>query len=195
MANLEIKESAEGTSRSLIGVVFYFNLIVCIIALLAGVVMVLDKVESGLYLIIVAVVSMFWLTLMKALFDTFVNISIKLDKTDAVVSELKSIENMLAKVCENQQQLKSDSVPKEIDCNVSTIREEKVVKKDKSPSVINEVKEDDAKSKELSEAEQKIINAIHAGNEMHARLMLMQIKGMSLDATIAYVNDVKKQLK
>ena len=151
MANLEIKESAEGTSRSLIGVVFYFNLIVCIIALLAGVVMVLDKVESGLYLIIVAVVSMFWLTLMKALFDTFVNISIKLDKTDAVVSELKSIENMLAQVCENQQQLKSDSVPKEIDCNVSTIREEKVIKKDKSPSVINEVKEDDAKSKELSD--------------------------------------------
>ena len=27
MANLEVKESAEGTSRSLIGVVYYFNLI------------------------------------------------------------------------------------------------------------------------------------------------------------------------
>ena len=32
MANLEVKESAEGTSRSLIGVVYYFNLILGIIA-------------------------------------------------------------------------------------------------------------------------------------------------------------------
>ncbi len=101
MANLEVKESAEGTSRSLIGVVYYFNLILGIIAFLVGIVMVLDREEVGLYPILVAIIFIFWLTLLKALFDTFVNISVKLDKTDSVIRELESIEQLLVKINDN----------------------------------------------------------------------------------------------
>ena len=43
--------------------------------------------------------------------------------------------------------------------------------------------------------ENRIIDTIVAGNEMDARLMLMQNKGLSLTAAISYINDIKGKLK
>ena len=50
MNNLEIKESAESTSRTLISVVYFVNLVLSIIALIAGIAIMLDDEFVGLYL-------------------------------------------------------------------------------------------------------------------------------------------------
>ena len=190
MANLEVKESAEGTSRSLIGVVYYFNLILGIIAFLVGIVMVLDGEEVGLYPILVAVIFIFWLTLLKALFDTFVNISVKLDKTDSVIRELESIEQLLVKINDN---LKSPKLNEQVSSPASVQKND--VEKEELPSVFEKEKVESVKSTSSSEIENRIIDTIVAGSEMDARLMLMQNKGLSLTAAISYINDIKGKLK
>lgn len=190
MANLEVKESAEGTSRSLIGVVYYFNLILGIIAFLVGIVMVLDGEEVGLYPILVAIIFIFWLTLLKALFDTFVNISVKLDKTDSVIRELESIEQLLVKINDN---LKSPKLNEQVSSPASVQKND--VEKEELPSVFEKEKVESVKSTSSSEIENRIIDTIVAGNEMDARLMLMQNKGLSLTAAISYINDIKGKLK
>ena len=190
MANLEVKESAESTSRSLIGVVYYFNLILGIIAFLVGIVMVLDGEEVGLYPILVAVIFIFWLTLLKALFDTFVNISVKLDKTDSVIRELESIEQLLVKINDN---LKSPKLNEQVSSPASVQKND--VEKEELPSVFEKEKVESVKSTSSSEIENRIIDTIVAGNEMDARLMLMQNKGLSLTAAISYINDIKGKLK
>ena len=85
MSNLEINLNAEGTTRSLISVVYYFNLIACIILLLIGIFALPDVAEYGLFLILAGIIYIFWLTLLKSLFDTFVNISVKLDRDKSLV--------------------------------------------------------------------------------------------------------------
>ena len=189
MVNLEIKESAEGTSRSLIGVVYYFNLILGIIAFLVGIVMVFDGEEIGLYPILVAVIFIFWLTLLKALFDTFVNISVKLNKTDSVIRELESIEQLLVKINDN---LKNPKLNEQVS---SPAEQKNDVEKEKLPLNFEKEKVESVKSTSSSEIENRIIDTIVAGNEMDARLMLMQNKGLSLTAAISYINDIKGKLK
>ena len=41
----------------------------------------------------------------------------------------------------------------------------------------------------------EILSDIIAGKEMNARLLLMQKKGLSLDAAIAYINEIKDKIK
>lgn len=96
MSNLEIKESAESTSRTLISAVYY---VLCIIALIAGVAIILDNEDVGLYVIIAAIIIyIFGLTLLKALFDTFVNISVKLDRDKEIIRELQKMVSLLEKI-------------------------------------------------------------------------------------------------
>ena len=63
------------------------------------------------------------------------------------------------------------------------------------PSVFEKEKVESVKSTSSSEIENRIIDTIVAGNEMDARLMLMQNKGLSLTAAISYINDIKGKLK
>ena len=108
MSNLEIKSNAEGTTRGLISVVYYFNLIACVILLLIGIFVLPDVAEHGLFLILAGIIYIFWLTLLKSLFDTFVNISVKLDRDKDIIRELQkislSLENMSKSKIENSKE-------------------------------------------------------------------------------------------
>ena len=185
MSNLEIKESAESTSRTLISVVYYVNLILSIIALITGVAILLDDEFVGLYLIIGAVVYIFWLILLKALFDTFVNISVKLDRDKQIIKELQNMASLLEKM----SKLKSEEIKPPLVNTVknSTIKAEpEKVDKDKVEMIRSEVK---------TELDDEILGEIISGNEMNARLILMQKKGLSLSAAVVYIEEIKNNIK
>ena len=185
MSNLEIKESAESTSRTLISVVYYVNLVLSIIALIAGVAIILDDELVGLYVIIASIVYIFWLILLKALFDTFVNISVKLDRGNDIIKELQKMVSLLEKM-NKPSNVEIKPTPKEVENNVSIKKEEPKIDKDK---------EEKARAKVKTELDGKILSEIIAGNEMNARLMLMQQKGLSLSAAVAFIEETKNNLK
>ena len=183
MSNLEIKESAESTSRTLISVVYYVNLVLCIIALIAGVAIILDNEDVGLYVIIAAIIYIFWLTLLKALFDTFVNISVKLDRDKEIIRELQKMVSLLEKIDKPKIE---ESKPKNVDTNKDNKTEPVKIDKNKDEEIRSEIK---------TELDDEILGEIIAGNEMSARLMLMQKKGLSLSAAIAFIEDTKNNIK
>lgn len=183
MSNLEIKESAESTSRTLISVVYYVNLVLCIIALIAGVAIILDNEDVGLYVIIAAIIYIFWLTLLKALFDTFVNISVKLDRDKEIIRELQNMVLLLKKIDKPKIE---ESKPKNVDTNKDNKTEPVKIDKNKVEKIRSEIK---------TELDDEILGEIIAGNEMSARLMLMQKKGLSLSAAIAFIEDTKNNIK
>ena len=183
MSNLEIKESAESTSRTLISVVYYVNLVLCIIALIAGVAIILDNEDVGLYVIIAAIIYIFWLTLLKALFDTFVNISVKLDRDKEIIRELQKMVSLLEKIDNPKIE---ESKPKNVDANTDNKTEPVKIDKNKDEEIRSEIK---------SELDDVILDEIIAGNEMSARLMLMQKKGLSLSAAIAFIEETKNNIK
>ena len=183
MSNLEIKESAESTSRTLISVVYYVNLVLCIIALIAGVAIILDNEDVGLYVIIAAIIYIFWLTLLKALFDTFVNISVKLDRDKEIIRELQKMVSLLEKIDKPKIE---ESKPKNVDTNKDNKTEPVKIDKNKVEKIHSEIK---------SELDDEILGEIIAGNEMSARLMLMQKNGLSLSAAIAFIEDTKNNIK
>jgi hypothetical protein len=64
----------------------------------------------------------------------------------------------------------------------------------------DEVKEDKVKvenvrSEVTTALDDEILSDIIAGKEINARLLLMQKKGLSLDAAIAYINEIKDKIK
>ena len=185
MSNLEIKESAESTSRTLISVVYYVNLILSIIALITGVAILLDDEFVGLYLIIGAVVYIFWLILLKALFDTFVNISVKLDRDKQIIKELQNMASLLEKI----------SKPKSEDVKPATVIAEKPNTIKAEPVKTDKNKVEKIRSEVKSELDDEILGEIIAGNDMDARLMLMQKKGLSLSAAVAYIEETKNSIK
>lgn len=185
MSNLEIKESAESTSRTLISVVYYVNLILSIIALFAGVAILLDDEFVGVYVIIGGVIYIFWLILLKALFDTFVNISVKLDRDKEIIGELRNIVSLLDKM----NKTKSVGVkPSPVNAEMPSTTKVESVKID-----MNKVEK--IRSEVKSELDDEILGEIIAGNDMNARLMLMQKKGLSLNAAIAYIEETKNNIK
>ena len=185
MSNLEIKGSAESTSRTLIRVVYYVNLVLCIIALVAGVAIILDNESVGLYVIIAAIIYIFWLTLLKALFDTFVNISVKLDRDKEIIMVLQNMVSLLEKINEPKIEESKPSIANTD--NDNTIKAEPVkIDKNKVEKIRSEIK---------SELDDEILGEIIAGNEMSARLMLMQKKGLSLSAAIAFIEETKNSIK
>ena len=185
MSNLEIKSNAEGTTRDLISVVYYFNLIACVILLLIGIFVLPDVAEHGLFLILAGIIYIFWLTLLKSLFDTFVNISVKLDRDKDIIRELQkislSLENMSKSKIENS---KESYVNIEMNHQVNSDE----VKEDK-------VKVENVRSEVTTALDDEILSDIIAGKEINARLLLMQKKGLSLDAAIAYINEIKDKIK
>lgn len=185
MSYLEIKESAENTSRTLISVVYYVNLVLCIIAMIAGVVMIIDYEDVGIYVIIAAVIYIFWLTLLKALLDTFVNISVKLDRDREIIKELQKMVSLLEKM--NKPKIE-EAKPSIINTNNNNTIKTEPVKIDKN-------KVEKMHSEINSELDNTILDEIIAGNEMNARLMLMQKKGLSLGAAIAFIEETKNNIK
>ena len=180
MSNLEIKSNAEGTTRGLISIVYYFNLIACIILLLIGI---FDVAEYGLFLILAGIIYIFWLTLLKSLFDTFVNISVKLDRDKEIIMELQKMVSLLEKIDKPKIE---ESKPKNVDTNTDNKTEPVKIDKNKDEEIRSEIK---------SELDDVILDEIIAGNEMSARLMLMQKKGLSLSAAIAFIEETKNNIK
>lgn len=185
MSNLEIRESAESTSRSLINVVYYLNLVISIIAIIGGVVTILDNEYVGLYIIIAATIYIFWIILLKSLFDTFVNISVKLDRKKDIIRELQRVVSLLEKMNSTKNENKEPT---------------SVIVKKNNPIQPDRVKIDKNKLEEISselniDLDNEILGEIIAGNEINARLMLMQKKGLSLDAAITYINKIKNDIK
>ena len=185
MSYLEIKESAENTSRTLISVVYYVNLVLCIIAMIAGIAMIIDYEDVGIYVIIAAVIYIFWLTLLKALLDTFVNISVKLDRDKEIIKDLQKMVSLLEGI--NKPKVEE---PKPSDINI-----EKVNTNKPKPAKIDKTKISEAHSEIKVDLENEILGEIIAGNEMNARLMLMQKKGLSLGAAIAFIEETKNNIK
>lgn len=185
MSNLEIKSNAEGTTRGLISVVYYFNLIACVILLLIGIFVLPDVAEHGLFLILAGIIYIFWLTLLKSLFDTFVNISVKLDRDKDIIRELQkislSLENMSKSKIENS---KESYVNIEMNHQVNSDE----VKEDK-------VKVENVRSEVTTALDDEILSDIIAGKEINARLLLMQKKGLSLSAAVAFIEETKNNLK
>jgi hypothetical protein len=71
--------------------------------------------------------------------------------------------------------------------NDNTIKAEPVkIDKNKVEKIRSEIK---------SELDDVILDEIIAGNEMSARLMLMQKKGLSLSAAIAFIEETKNSIK
>lgn len=183
MSNLEIKSNAEGTTRGLISIVYYFNLIACIILLLIGIFVLPDVAEYGLFLILAGIIYIFWLTLLKSLFDTFVNISVKLDRDKEIIMELQKMVSLLEKIDKPKIE---ESKPKNIDANTDNKTEPVKIDKNKDEEIRSEIK---------SELDDVILDEIIAGNEMSARLILMQKKGLSLSAAIAFIEETKNNIK
>ena len=183
MSNLEIKSNAEGTTRGLISIVYYFNLIACIILLLIGIFVLPDVAEYGLFLILAGIIYIFWLTLLKSLFDTFVNISVKLDRDKEIIRELQKMVSLLEKIDKPKIE---ESKPKNVDTNKDNKTEPVKIDKNKVEKIRSEIK---------TELDDEILGEIIAGNEMSARLMLMQKKGLSLSAAIAFIEDTKNNIK
>ena len=185
MSNLEIKSNAEGTTRGLISVVYYFNLIACVILLLIGFFVLPDVAEHGLFLILAGIIYIFWLTLLKSLFDTFVNISVKLDRDKDIIRELQKISLSLENMSKSKNENSKESYVN-IEMNHQVNSDE--VKVDK-------VKVENVRSEVTTALDDEILSDIIAGKEMNARLLLMQKKGLSLDAAIAYINEIKDKIK
>ena len=186
MSNLEIKSNAEGTTRGLISVVYYFNLIACVILLLIGIFVLPDVAEHGLFLILAGIIYIFWLTLLKSLFDTFVNISVKLDRDKDIIRELQKMVSLLEKM----------NKPKSEESTLSAINTEKDNPRINAKTVkMDENKVEKIRSEIKSELDNEILGEIVAGNEMTARLMLMQKKGLSLSAAIAFIEETKNNIK
>ena len=186
MSNLEIKESAENTSRTLISAVYYVNLVLSIIALIAGVAIILDNESVGLYVIIGSIVYILWLILLKTLFETFVNISVKLDRDKDIIRELQKMVSLLEKM----------NKPKSEESTLSAINTGKDNPRINAKTVkIDENKVEKIRSEIKSELDNEILREIVAGNEMTARLMLMQKKGLSLSAAIAFIEETKNNIK
>ena len=79
MNNFDIKESAETTARSIINFAYYFSVIIIVVAVISGVIIALSEDEVfGLLIIGVAILYLPIVLLLRALLDTFINISIKL---------------------------------------------------------------------------------------------------------------------
>ena len=178
MKTTTIRESAESTSRTLISVVYYVNLLLCIIALISGAIIFIDEVWLGLVVIISSIVLILSITLIRALFDTFINISEKLNYTKHILTELEKIETSV-KNLNNTQPIPTKDIAKSTD----------TAKQPTTPQPIPK-----PKTKEEIDLENTILEEIIAGNDIHARHLLMQKKGLSLNAAIEYINKIKAEM-
>ena len=96
MAKIEKRESAEITSRTIIDVIYYLNLVFSLIAIIVGVVALFDF-EAGLGIIIITftIFETIFIILLRALFNIFINISLKLDAEEESLARLQKIESLL----------------------------------------------------------------------------------------------------
>ena len=178
MKNATIKENAESTSRSLVTFVYYVYLLICILALCSGAIILIDELEIGLIIIAASIIFILFITLIRALFDTFINISEKLDYSKHILAELQQIERSL-KNLQNTQ-------------STSTQDKTKIVDTNKQPETSQII--DKPKTEEEIDLENTILGEIIAGNDIHARHLLMQKKGLSLNAAIEYINKIKAEM-
>ena len=116
MKNATIKENAESTSRTLVTLVYYVYLLICILALFSGAIILIDELEIGLIVIAASIIFILFITLTRALFDTFINISEKLDYSKHILAELQQIERSL-KNLQNTQSTSTQDKTKIVDTN------------------------------------------------------------------------------
>ena len=106
MNNNLIDESAEKTSLSIMNVFYCVNLILCVLAFIAALIAIFNESFGiGVCIIIPTIIYLLFVVLFDALCKTFVNISLKLDKENAILEELKRLNNYLKKEQKNQEKV------------------------------------------------------------------------------------------
>ena len=190
MSKSEIRESAESTSRTIIDVIYYLNLVLSAIAIIVGVALILDyEEELGTMIIAFTIIETISIILLRAITNVFINISLKLDTEEESLARLQKIESLL----------------RSISSNIKPAEENQIVKKTKKQDTVHQAAtpkpstpQKDSTSKNVdvlaTDFDNEVLGEIVAGNELNARRILMTQKGLSLTAAIAYIEDIKKQM-
>ena len=179
---VSIRENAESRSQTLINVVYFVNLSVCIIGIIAGLIILFDEFELGLIMIISSIILTLFIILIKALFDTFVNISIKLDAEKSILIEIEKIRVLLNNMNNDLSKTNNTNIPQPATTPNSSTK--KIIQPVVKP------KTDNTKTSD-PDLDNTILGEIMSGNDVQARYILMQKKGLSLNAAIEYINNIK----
>lgn len=184
MNNSLIDESAEKTSLSIMNVFYCVNLILCVLAFIAALIAIFNESFGiGVCIIIPTIIYLLFVVLFDALCKTFVNISLKLDKENAILEELKRLNNYLKK--EERKVSKKDNSD-EIEAVIKEMTEQENIKETNIPQ---------KQHKFDYEFEKEVYEKIVEGKDMEARILLIQKKELSVPAAIAYIQTIKDSLQ
>lgn len=185
MNDCQIKKSAEGTASSILNVFYYINVFICVVVILCGVGVLMQELFLGLCIVVLAIVYLLAIVLCKALCDIFINISIKLEKGDAILSELQVLETILKQNVNDTRSLITFKNQSQEETKV-----EGVVSKPQG-STCNKVKVEEVVLQVNDYVENDIVEKVSEGSEFEAKLLLMKERGLSLDEATAYIDKLR----
>ena len=163
---------AESVAKLLNNVIYYLNLLGCIILFIVGICLLpRTEWESGIACIVIAIFYILFTIFFRNVVNIIIDISEKLDVLPLELQAIRKSVDDCAREYENNKIKQPDSVGNTSD----------------NSNVVFEPKYNDS-------LDNSILEAIIKGNEVRARYTLMQKKGLSLNAAIEYINKIKADI-
>lgn len=180
-------DSAEKTTISISDVFYYVILILSIITIILGLVIsVNETISLGLIIVVAAVINIFVALLSRALIQTIVNISLKLDVGADILKKISIIESLLP----TEQNAPKPANPNKPISNVVCEKTSKV----EEPKVYGVEKVADLIDEQPNELDKEVIELISKGKELDARSLLIRFKDMSFSGAISYIENIKSKM-
>lgn len=163
---------AESVAKLLNNVIYYLNLLGCIILFIVGICL-LPGIgwESGIAYIVIAIFYILFTVFFRNVVNIIIDISEKLDVLPLELHAIRKSVDDCARKYENNTIKQPASVGNTSD----------------NSNVVFEPKYNDS-------LDNSILEDIIKGNEIRARYTLMQKKGLSLTAAIEYINKIKADI-